>query len=88
MKAIPKSIDDLLMYRIARMYYQNDLSQAQIAKRIGLSRPQISRYLKRARETGMVEINVNDPYTGESEEISARIKSTSVESETDACASS
>ena len=63
------------MYRIARMYYQNDLSQAQIAKRIGLSRPQISRYLKRARETGMVEINVNDPYTGESEEISARIKS-------------
>ncbi len=75
MKTIPKSIDDLLMYRIASMYYKDDLSQAQIARRIGLSRPQISRYLKRARETGMVEININDPYAEESEEISKRIKS-------------
>jgi len=49
------------MYRIAKLYYLENLNQSEIAKRVGLSRPQISRYLKKARETGMVHVKIHEP---------------------------
>lgn len=75
MTAIPRSIDDNLMYKIATMYYTEELSQAQIAKRVQLSRPQVSRYLKRARETGMVEIKLNEPSLEKTLELADKLKS-------------
>ena len=56
------SVDRLqLIAEIARRYYMDGLSQDEIAKLVGLSRPSISRLLLDARELGIVEIRVNPP---------------------------
>ena len=38
-----------LLYRVAQAYYDEDLTQQQIARRFGLSRPKVSRLLQRAQ---------------------------------------
>ena len=56
------SLDRLqLIAEIARRYYADGLSQDEIAKLVGLSRPSISRLLLDARELGIVEIRVHPP---------------------------
>lgn len=45
----------------ARLYYQLDYSQQEIAKKLNVSRPTVSRLLKQAKETGIVEIKINNP---------------------------
>lgn len=45
----------------ARLYYQSDYSQEQIAAQIGLSRPTVSRLLQYAKEEGYVRIEIVDP---------------------------
>lgn len=56
------SLDRLqLIADIARHYYIEGLSQDEVAKLVGLSRPSISRLLLDARELGIVEIKVNPP---------------------------
>jgi len=50
-----------LLFKIARAYYEDDLTQEQIGKRFGLSRIKISRLLRRAREEGIVQISVVSP---------------------------
>lgn len=48
-----------LLYKIATAYYVDDLTQAEIAKRFGISRPNVSRLLKRAREEKIVQITLS-----------------------------
>ena len=55
-----KSRTDLLI-RVSELYYEQDLSQHEIAKLLGISRPTVSRLLDEAKETGIVEIKVNSP---------------------------
>lgn len=55
-----KSRTDLLI-RIAELYYEQGLSQNEIAQLAGLSRPTVSRMLEEAKEVGIVEIRVNSP---------------------------
>ncbi len=56
------SLDRLqLIAEIARRYYVDGLSQDEIGKLVGLSRPSISRLLLDARELGIVEIRVHPP---------------------------
>jgi len=55
-------IDISLLFEAARLYYQHDLSQQQIAQKIGISRPGVSRLLQRAREKGIVRIEIIDPF--------------------------
>ena len=43
---------------IARMYYEGRLTQREIAYKLGVSRPLISRLLQDARDLGLVEIRV------------------------------
>src|ERR1700689_4944605 len=50
-----------MLARVASMYYLDDMTQDQIAKRLGLSRPKVWRLLRQAKETGVVEITVNLP---------------------------
>ncbi|MDO6656682.1 sugar-binding transcriptional regulator [Anaerobacillus sp. 1_MG-2023] len=45
----------------ARLYYQLDYSQQEIAKRLEVSRPTVSRLLKQAKREGIVEIKIHDP---------------------------
>jgi deoxyribonucleoside regulator len=46
---------------VARQYYLEDLTQEQIARGLGVSRSQVSRMLKVARERGIVEIRIHHP---------------------------
>ena len=55
-------IDELrLMARVARMYYEKDIRQSEIAQQLGLSQATVSRLFKRAKEEGIVRISVNVP---------------------------
>jgi DNA-binding transcriptional regulator LsrR (DeoR family) len=46
---------------VARLYYEDDLSQQQIADRLGVSRSTVSRLLQLAREQGIVHIEIRPP---------------------------
>ncbi len=48
-----------LLYKIARAYYVDNLTQAEVAKRFGLSRPSVSRLIKRAHEEKIVQITLS-----------------------------
>jgi DNA-binding transcriptional regulator LsrR (DeoR family) len=53
-----------LLYRIAQSYYLDGLTQSQIAKRFGLSRPKVSRLLQKGRENGIINITLTPPPGG------------------------
>lgn len=55
------TVDDQneLMMRAAEMYYQDDMTQAEIARELFLSRTKVSRLLKTAKETKKVEIRIS-----------------------------
>jgi len=53
-----------LLYQIAQTYYIDGNTQQQIAKTFGLSRPNVSRLLKLARERKIVNITFNPPSGG------------------------
>ncbi|OXS78651.1 sugar-binding transcriptional regulator [Domibacillus enclensis] len=48
-----------LLVRVAQMYYEEDMTQSQISKELGIYRTSISRWLKKAREEGIVKITIN-----------------------------
>lgn len=48
------------MITVARMYYENDMTQSQIAKALGISRPLVSVLLTEAKTSGIVKITIND----------------------------
>jgi len=50
-----------LLHAAATLYYLEDATQAQIAKRLGTSRPTVSRLLSEARRQGIVRIEVLPP---------------------------
>ena len=45
---------------VARMYYEQDLSQQEIAEKLNVARSSVSSMLKLCREQSIVEIRVND----------------------------
>lgn len=51
-----------LLFRIAQLYYEQGLTQNEIAKKMFISRSNVSRLLTQAREVGIVEINVHHPF--------------------------
>jgi DNA-binding transcriptional regulator LsrR (DeoR family) len=50
-----------LMTRVARLYYEHGLKQPEIAARLRISQPKVSRLLKSAQEEGIVRISVRAP---------------------------
>jgi DNA-binding transcriptional regulator LsrR (DeoR family) len=50
-----------LLARVASWYYEDNLLQSDIARRIGRSRSMVSRLLQEAREQGLVEIKICYP---------------------------
>jgi DNA-binding transcriptional regulator LsrR (DeoR family) len=57
----PDRNDLLALAEVAQQYYLEDQTQEQIARRLGVSRSNVSRLLKEARERGVVEIRVHHP---------------------------
>jgi DNA-binding transcriptional regulator LsrR (DeoR family) len=50
-----------LLAEVAELYYEDELTQEQIASRLHVSRSSVSRLLKEAKEWRVVEINVHSP---------------------------
>ncbi len=59
-KKIQKLVD------VAKMYYEQEMTQSEIAGRLGVSRPLVSKMLDEARELGVVTIQVHDMQAGSS----------------------
>ena len=55
------------LVQVARLYYEDGLTQAQVAAKIGVSRPQVSKMLAHAREAGIVHIEIRPPAAGDAE---------------------
>ncbi len=55
------SFDRKALYEIAYQYYELEHTQQEIAKSLGISRSQVSRALRQAREAGIVLLKVIDP---------------------------
>jgi DNA-binding transcriptional regulator LsrR (DeoR family) len=60
--AMENSDDIRLIVKIAQLYYEQDMTQAQIARELGIYRTTISRLLKRGRDQGIVTIAINYDY--------------------------
>jgi DNA-binding transcriptional regulator LsrR (DeoR family) len=50
-----------LLYKIAKSYYEDGLTQGQIGQRFGLSRIKVSRLLQEARAEKLVQITITSP---------------------------
>lgn len=65
-----------LCTRVAKFYYEDELTQQEIARKLGISRIKVHRILNRAREMGIVEIKIhnpkNDAYIEQEHEIALR----------------
>ncbi|HHY80036.1 MAG TPA: sugar-binding transcriptional regulator [Thermoanaerobacter sp.] len=48
-----------LLIKVALLYYNEKLTEQEISARLGISRPKVSRLLKKALEIGIVEIKIN-----------------------------
>lgn len=47
------------MVNVARLYYEQNMTQSEIAKELGISRPLVSILLTEARACGIVTITIN-----------------------------
>lgn len=56
--------DRAFMARVAWLYYEEGLTQQQIAKRLGVTRLRVNKLLSRAREEGVVQIHIVGPMAG------------------------
>jgi deoxyribonucleoside regulator len=54
-----------LIVQICKMYYLEELSQNQIAKRLFISRPQVSKLITKAQKNNIVSVQINDPFAAE-----------------------
>ena len=70
-----KVIDDpRLMVRVCDLYYNQGISQQQIAKDLNLSRPTVSRVLALAKEQGIVKISISNVNAVEHWELERRLE--------------
>ncbi|MEL7568918.1 MAG: sugar-binding domain-containing protein, partial [Bacillota bacterium] len=57
--------NEKLMVKVCNLYYIDDMKQEEIAKKLGISRPTISRLLKDAKEAGIVKIQIISPFAND-----------------------
>jgi lsr operon transcriptional repressor len=69
----PESPDDLidrgaddeeLVSRAAWYYYNDGLTQGDVAIRLGVSRIKVSRLLEKGRQSGLIHVHINSPHEG------------------------
>jgi DNA-binding transcriptional regulator LsrR (DeoR family) len=59
--AFATSEDTRLMTKVARLYHEQGVRQPEIAERLNISQPRVSRLLKKAVATGIVRTTVVTP---------------------------
>ena len=59
--------DTRSVVRICKLYYEDQVSQKEISEKLQISRPQISRVLSYARDSGIVTIQLHNPYALENQ---------------------
>lgn len=62
-----------VVYQAARMYYVEEATQAEIATRLGVSRPTVSRLVTEAKRAGLIRIEVIDPFRDETTTLAERV---------------
>lgn len=67
-------LDHELMVEAATLYYEEDLTQAEIGARLATSRSTVSRLLRDARTQGIVQITIHHPWARNSQ-LEARLRS-------------
>jgi len=67
MKSIKNLTQAEFLYQVARLYYEEGLTQEQIARQIGLSRQKVQRLLDSAKKEGIVQIHVINPVSSRKE---------------------
>jgi len=50
--------DEKILIKVAYYYYQREMTQGEIAKRLSMSRQRVNRILKKCRDQGIVEIRI------------------------------
>ncbi len=55
------SSKDHLILRVAELYYKQEISQQEISRMLGVSRPTVSRMIQEAKNRGLVSIIINTP---------------------------
>ena len=55
------SDEDHLIMKVLHLYYEHDLTQAQVAKRMGFSRPKVSRLIAEGKTRGLVKVEIAEP---------------------------
>lgn len=53
--------EDHLILKVLHLYYEHDLTQAEVAGRMGFSRPKVSKLLAEGRDRGLVKIEIAEP---------------------------
>jgi DNA-binding transcriptional regulator LsrR (DeoR family) len=62
------------LVKVSRLFYLKSLSQKEISAKLGISRPQVCRMLREAREQGIVKITISAP-GGSEDFLSERLES-------------
>ncbi|NIL75964.1 sugar-binding domain-containing protein [Rhodococcus sp. B10] len=62
-----------LLYTAAKLYYEDDATQAEVAAKLGTSRATVSRLLSEARRQGIVRIEVIPPSTSAQDDLAERV---------------
>jgi deoxyribonucleoside regulator len=55
------SDEDHLIMKVLRLYYEHHLTQAEVAARMGFSRPKVSKLIAEGRARGLVKIEIGEP---------------------------
>jgi DNA-binding transcriptional regulator LsrR (DeoR family) len=63
-----------LLYRAAKLYYEDNATQAAVATALGTSRTTVSRLLAEARRQGIVQIAVVQPQPGGTSNLAGRLR--------------
>ena len=63
-----------LLYRAAKLYYEDDATQAVIASTLGTSRTTVSRLLAEARRQGIVRIDIVEPRPSDTSNLADRLR--------------
>ncbi len=74
MGRLPRGNEYEIMAKIARLYYEGELSIVEIAEIFGISRQRCSRLLKKAKDRGIVQIRVIDPASRVEAELEAELQ--------------